>query len=278
MFRFMTYSMNTRTSFGLLGILLLCGTVYLGTSAWKGNLLGIASGSGTHVESSFTDVATDSPYAEAIFEMKRQKILGGYPDNTFKPEKVASRVEALKLLFEASPMERGDIQSIFDTFKQEKNPSYVIFKDIQVGDWFSPYIYKAWKSGLIKGNTDGTFDASRPITFAEFLKMMLLLERESVLESSGTSSPFTGVEANQWYSAYFTRAKDIGLLPLFPTDNSIDPNEPLSRAKIAQLLFNYRKLRTLSAQDYNGSKKIKDEAQRRYYLEDATSSGTSMMK
>lgn len=222
-------------------------------------------------EETFSDVPRDALYAKAIFEMKKQGILQGYPDNTFKPEKVATRVEALKMLMESSALERSDILPSYERYIQtEKLGDFIVFNDIPKDAWYAPYILKASRMNMISGNPDGTFIATKPVNFSEFLKMMLILERDSISEEDAKESPFIGIETFQWYTPYFVRAKALGLLPLHG-EQEMNPSEELTRGKIAMLLYNARMLRVKSADKFNGASQVQETDRMRSYLEDVTS-------
>lgn len=224
----------------------------------------------------FQDVPTDAEYAKAIFELKKLGVLQGYPDNTFRPEKIASRVEALKMLLESSALEKSDIIPSYERYMEtEKVQDTIVFNDIPKDSWYAPYILKASKLNMISGNPDGSFIATKPVNFSEFLKMMLLLERDSISEEEGKTSPYPGVDPNQWYTPYFARAKALGLIPV-NGETEINPSEELSRGKIAMLLYNARVLRTKSTENLNGGKNMQELDRMRTYLEDPTASGSTL--
>ncbi|MFN7160036.1 MAG: S-layer homology domain-containing protein [Candidatus Gracilibacteria bacterium] len=228
------------------------------------------------IQAVFLDVPTDAPYAKAVFELKKQGILQGYPDNTFRPEKIASRVEALKMLLESSALERSDVIPSYERYMEnEKVGDFIVFNDIPKDSWFAPYILKASRLNMISGNPDGAFVATKPVNYSEFLKMMLLLERDSISEDEGKTSPFPGVDPNQWYTPYFARAKALKLLPI-DGETEMNPSEELSRGKIAMLLYTARVLRTKSSENMNGGKNMQELDRMRTYLEDPTASGSTL--
>src|SRR3989338_4055668 len=52
---------------------------------------------------SFPDVPTNHPNREAIEYVQAQKIVGGYPDGTYQPNKTINRAEFAKILEESIP-------------------------------------------------------------------------------------------------------------------------------------------------------------------------------
>ncbi|MEL3960843.1 S-layer homology domain-containing protein [Lysinibacillus endophyticus] len=46
----------------------------------------------------FSDVSNDQPYASAVSQLTERKIIGGYPDGTFKPEASITRGQAAAII------------------------------------------------------------------------------------------------------------------------------------------------------------------------------------
>lgn len=191
----------------------------------------------------FSDVPAESPLFPAVMQLVRQGIIQGYQDLTFRPESLTNRSEALKALLKSSPLESGDIQESFQTYVRNAEVlPYIVFPDVQQKDWFAPYVYKAYTVGVIDGNPTGEFEAYRPVTLSEFLKMLLVMERERVIADDTKETPFALVPSHAWYTPYFVRAKEIGLLPLDDND-TVNPHLELTRGYMTRLLFKYMQMR-----------------------------------
>lgn len=194
---------------------------------------------------SFSDVPMQHPASRAIYTLAKENIMSGYADGTFRPDQKVNRAEALKYLFELSPIEKSDVFPMYNTYVENTSrPKTLFFTDVDTTEWFAPYLLKAHRLGLIAGNNTGTYEPGEPIKMDQFLKMMLLLEREQIYKEDDKEIPFPSIKAYQWYTSYFVRAKKIGLLPLYPKEEDLEPWEELSRARMAQLIYNYRSLRT----------------------------------
>ncbi len=194
----------------------------------------------------FEDVAPDHPASEAIYDLSRQGILQGYADRTFRPDEQANRAESIKILLQINPFERGDVFEQYARYQEEEKlepKGYFIYPDITPDSWFAPYLLKAVRLGLVSGNPNGNFEAGRPIMLSEFLKMLFVLEREQIAKDDEKEQPFDSVEPFMWYTSYFVRAKDIGLLPLAEGE-LVNPSEQLTRGRIAQIIHRYFQLRT----------------------------------
>lgn len=191
----------------------------------------------------FSDVSPKDPAFTAVMTLVRQGVIQGYQDRTFRPQELTNRSEALKALLKSSPIESGDIFESFQTYiAKEKDLPYVAFPDVKPTDWFAPYVFKGYTIGIVTGNPTGEYEAYRPIMLAEFLKMLLVMERENIIADDAREIPFEQVSAHAWYTPYFVRAKEIGLLPLDETD-VVNPSAELTRGYMTRLLFKYMNLR-----------------------------------
>ncbi|PIV90942.1 hypothetical protein COW46_00315 [Candidatus Gracilibacteria bacterium CG17_big_fil_post_rev_8_21_14_2_50_48_13] len=191
----------------------------------------------------FSDVDLRDPAFPAVMSLVRQGIIQGYQDQTFRPNAPTNRSEALKALLKSSPIESGDIFDSFQTYiAKEKDLPFVAFPDVKPTDWFAPYVFKGYTIGIISGNPTGEYEAYRPIMLSEFLKMLLVMERENIIADDAREIPFEQVPAHAWYTPYFVRAKEMGLLPLDEED-IVNPSAELTRGYMTRLLFKYMNLR-----------------------------------
>jgi len=199
---------------------------------------------------SFSDVPMEHPASKAIYTLAKDNIMSGYADDTFRPDQKVNRAEALKYLFEISPVEKSDVFPMYNTYVENTSrPKTLFFSDVDTTEWFAPYLLKAHRLGLVAGNEKGKFEPGQPIRLDQFLKMMLLLEREQIFKEDDKEIPFPSVKAYEWYTSYFVRAKKIGLLPLYEKEEDVEPWEELTRARMAQLLYKYQSLRTRPVQE-----------------------------
>lgn len=101
---------------------------------------------------SFTDVAADAWYADAVNALASMGILNGVGGGKFDPTRNITRAE-----FTAITMRFADLDTT------GTNP----FSDINANDWFYAEVVGAVQYGWIKGFTDGTFRPYLSITRAE---------------------------------------------------------------------------------------------------------------
>lgn len=98
------------------------------------------------------------------------------------------------------------------------------FPDIKSADWHYQYIDKLTKLGAIAGMPDGTFAPSKPISRAEFVKIV-------VATTIGSQQP----GAVHWAENYIKKAEETSLL--FPDEFKADTlNNPILRGEMAKVI------------------------------------------
>lgn len=180
---------------------------------------------------SFTDVSASNPAYDAVEYLKSKGIVGGYADGTFKPKQQVNRAEALKLIL--TPVLPADGLRIY---------AHSPFKDVPDGAWFLPYVEAARSTlGVISGPPDKTnFLPSDPIKTSEFLKIFLLTQR---VDSQGSYKELTGplasdVNSSMWFFPYVRYALSASMI-IVHEDGSLRPQETMTRADVAQLMYRY---------------------------------------
>lgn len=101
---------------------------------------------------SFTDVAADAWYAEAVNTLATLEIVDGVGDNRFAPERTITRAEFTTMAMR---------------FCQEIPTGENLFSDVDQDDWFYDYVVGSIQYGWINGYPDGTFRPNDTITRAE---------------------------------------------------------------------------------------------------------------
>lgn len=158
------------------------------------------------IEKVFIDVPVDSPYDAAIRRLNDLKIIGGYPDGTFKPGNSINRAEFMKIVVGAS----GYVVS-------GKN----CFPDVKT-EWFSAYVCTGANNNIVKGYPDGMFRPSQNINVVEALKMILNAFRVELPLAQGA-----------WYEPYVDYAKAHNLF----LDSFVDNTKYITREEMAELIY-----------------------------------------
>lgn len=101
---------------------------------------------------SFTDVASDAWYADAVHTLSAMGIIQGVGNSQFAPDRAITRAE-----FTVIAMRFAEL----DTSGQN------IFSDVNTTDWFYDQVVGSIQYGWITGYSDGTFRPNNTITRAE---------------------------------------------------------------------------------------------------------------
>ncbi len=156
---------------------------------------------------------------EAVDFLQQRGILDGYGDGSFKPKNPINRAESIKVLLE----------SIGETPDEVTTK---IFSDVPADSWFSGYVNKAQRQGIIKGYEDGSFKPEKTVNQVELLKV--------AFESFGidlTDYPITDLptedDMNAWYAPYLQYAIDNNLLDL----EIVNPGEGMTREAFSEVIY-----------------------------------------
>ncbi len=169
----------------------------------------------------FADIGEIHPHYKAIRFLKNEGIIEGYPDGTFKPDNVVSRVEVIKFILEGI----GSDLKYARTLK---------FSDTNLNEWYAGYLYTAMENGIVDGYPDGTFKPSNSVKKVEFLKMLIESMNIDVNPNVGRFT-FTDVNEDEWYAPYVKFAIDKNLIDV--EGRQFKPNEEMSREQVAEAIY-----------------------------------------
>lgn len=169
----------------------------------------------------FSDVPSEHPNSIAIIWLKKNGIINGYPDGTFKPEKPVNRAELMKILVE------GKIGKPDETIYKN------CFDDVTT-EWFAPYVCYAKTAGWVEGYENGSFMPAQTVNKVEALKMLINSQGIAVPELV-TIKPFNDVNTTDWYAKYVSKAKSMNILE--ETGSTFSPGDGMKRAGISENLY-----------------------------------------
>jgi len=112
-------------------------------------------------EQSFSDVPRDHPFYQYIMTAKRDNIITGYNDGTFRPYANVTRGQIAKIAVESARM--ADLSS--------DGPS---FRDVPTNHTFFRHIETAYANGILSGYADGTFRPDADATRGQITKIVNL--------------------------------------------------------------------------------------------------------
>ncbi|MCK9185933.1 DUF2341 domain-containing protein [Candidatus Gracilibacteria bacterium] len=163
-------------------------------------------------------------WAETFIENLRLKgVISGKANGEFEPDSQITRAELVKIvvgLYGITIPEMGDSE-------EPAKP----FGDVEIGEWFAPYISAAKTAGLIGGYSDGTFKPNQKVSRVEALKILLEASNKDLTAETAT---FPDTDSNAWYAQYINYAKHIGLINGYE-NGTFGPSRDITRAEFAKL-------------------------------------------
>ena len=110
----------------------------------------------------FSDVDNGNAYKTAITTLSKLKIINGYDDGTFGPEKAITRAEFTKIV-------------VFVLGYDHLQSTTEQFTDLSLSHWANTYVKTAYDLGIINGYDDFTFGPDDPVTYEQALKMVVCM-------------------------------------------------------------------------------------------------------
>lgn len=114
----------------------------------------------------YPDVDASASYKQAVDELSALKVLEGYEDGTFQPDKLVNRAEFAKMVITAlgkATVAQADAAANTDTE----------FTDVKGDHWAAGFVTAATANKIINGMGDGTFAPDANITYAQAMKMLV---------------------------------------------------------------------------------------------------------
>ncbi len=131
----------------------------------------------------YSDVADDSIYYEAVETLTKLGIIDGYTDGTFKPEQTVTRAEMAKL-----------IATMQGFGAQAEGGAVTKFSDVPANYWASGYIANATGTA-IDGYPDGTFGPDQNVKYEDAVKMIMATLGYTVIAKKEGGYPMGYVSA-----------------------------------------------------------------------------------
>jgi hypothetical protein len=170
----------------------------------------------------FPDVKKDSYLEEAIGVLSSYKVIQGYPDNSFKPDRIVTRAEMAKVVTVAAG------------FHEYSKNMTSVYEDMH-GHWAESYVELADVLGIVKGISPSTYGPDNLIKFEEAYTMILRL-------LGYTDESLIG----NWPSNYHEKALELNLF------ENINANvEFASRRDISIMLFNALDMNIVTVKENN---------------------------
>ena len=171
---------------------------------------------------SFPDVNKDSSLQEAAGLLSGYKIMEGYPDGSFKPDKYVTRAEMAKIVTVAAGW-----------FEYSKNMTSV-YEDMN-GHWAESYVELANVMNIVKGISPNLYGPDNLIKFEEAYTMVIRL--------LGYTDESLG---GYWPQNYYQKALELNLFQNIDTTK-----EFASRRDVSIMIYNALSINMVSIKDNN---------------------------
>ena len=176
---------------------------------------------------SFTDI--EGHWAEEEIEiMASIETVAGNPDGSFDPDGNLNRAEAATLIFR--------IANIDEATEGDG------FSDVDIDDWYGPYVYALSNVGIISGNPDGSFEPRENINRAEFLQLVILTfsyVMDIAIEVDEITDVYVDLNADAWYAEGVSYATSLELVGGSECDDGrcFHAENFITRAEATVILF-----------------------------------------
>lgn len=169
----------------------------------------------------FWDVPSDHWAFEYIADLAERKVINGYDDGSFQPNRTVSRAEWAKMMVDAAGAQIGD--------------NAVYFTDLSSEHWANKYVNAAKQ--YMTGYKDGTFRPNQAATREDVAVALVLIKGYDISDVDYSNLIFSDNDTISNYAkAYVAVAVQHGLIAGF-SDGTFRGQDTLSRAQAATLLY-----------------------------------------
>ena len=175
----------------------------------------------------FIDVAESDAYFDAVMYVYENGLFKGVSETEFAPDTTMTRAMFVTVL--------GRMAGVNPLLYQKSS-----FTDVEMGQWYSPYVEWAAKSGIVLGYGDGTFGLNDEITVEQ---AAVILTRYAAFTGRSTYTLRTlhdfadAADVSDWavYSMKWIVSSGI-----YAGENGmLSPKSLAKRSLVAAMLYNY---------------------------------------
>jgi hypothetical protein len=148
-------------------------------------------------------------------------VMNGYPDGTFKPDRIVTRSELASILVKAKNIVARNINTTG-------------YSDVSKQNWAASYIRAAVDAGYLTGRKGDKFEPNKGATRAEAVAAIVKFD-SMTLPSSLRAGPFPDMTAKEWSSKYVSAAKEAGMLD-YLQGQDFEAGRSITRAELAELI------------------------------------------
>jgi rare lipoprotein A len=212
----------------------------------------------------FTDLPESNLYHDSIQKLVNKGCISGYEDQTFQPDKLVNRAEAVKIILTCLDLPNiyteqtftvpdGTKVSVGNNETQVEGESKVIFKipfkaenyrdlsftDIDKNQWYIPYLKEAVVREIITGYDDNTIKPTQAVSKAELYTILYRLTPSDLKPTQEEEEALSDdIASGYWFYEPLQFAIKNGLLTT-DDENQISPFKELTRAQVSHFINQY---------------------------------------
>lgn len=171
----------------------------------------------------FTDVPESSPYYEAVEHLRKNNVLKGYQDGTFRPDARINRAEFVKLIANPYILDTARLNECLNEELDDEDQT-VFFPDVRRDSWYAREVCLAKIKKLIDGYPDGTY---RPGEYISFVEAAKILGNTFVMQTEPEPND------ERWFMPYVNKLSEVRAIPT--SIRTFD--QTLTRGEMAEMLF-----------------------------------------
>jgi hypothetical protein len=168
----------------------------------------------------FSDVRPIDYFYEPVRYLYCAGAIGGYPDNTFRPNNTATRGQLAKIVVLAEGM----------PINTAGGPH---FSDVSPANSFYPYVETAYNAGIVSGYGDGTFRPNNPVTRGQLCKIVVQAAGWPVNTTGGPHFP--DVPTTHTFYPFIETVYNHSIISGYP-DGRFRPESHTTRAHISKVV------------------------------------------
>ncbi|MFA4815249.1 MAG: S-layer homology domain-containing protein, partial [Candidatus Gracilibacteria bacterium] len=116
------------------------------------------------------------------------------------------------------------------------------FGDVDMTEWYAPYIAGLKDLALVEGNPDGTYQPSEEINRAEFLQLAMNVYEYlngDLLDPEEMTDAYADLDTTEWYASIVTLATDHGFVSGSTCDEGtcFNAGDSITRAEATVILY-----------------------------------------
>ncbi len=175
----------------------------------------------------FIDVTESDAYYDAVMYVYENGLFKGVSETEFAPDTTMTRAMFVTVL--------GRMAGVNPLLYQKSS-----FTDVELGQWYSPYVEWAAHSGIVLGYGDGTFGLNDEITVeqaAVILKRYAAFTGRSIYTLRTLDDFADAADVSDWAVYSMKWIVNSGIYT--GEDGMLFPKSPAKRSLIAAMLYNY---------------------------------------